>query len=105
MGINLEAFFEHTKHSVLEQFHSQLRQALDQHYHQKIHGRSIEWDAALNAMPQLDKTEFTFNDKSVTISKPDSLNLDHCAYKQHLKAFMPWRKGPWNLLGVEIDTE
>ncbi len=105
MGINLEAFFEHTKHSVLEQFHSQLRQALDQHYHQKIHGRSIEWDAALNAMPQLDKAEFTFNDKSVTISKPDSLNLDHCAYKQHLKAFMPWRKGPWNLLGVEIDTE
>jgi len=35
MGIDLEAFFEHTKNTDLEQFHPQLRQALQQHFEQK----------------------------------------------------------------------
>lgn len=105
MGINLEAFFEHTKHSVLEPFHVQLRQALHQHYAQKSHGRSGEWDAALDAMPQLNHANYSFTNKSISIAKPDSLQLDHAAYTQQLKTFMPWRKGPWDLLGVKIDTE
>lgn len=56
-------------------------------------------------MPQLDTASFSFNDHSVTILKPDTLKLDQSSYVQQLKAFMPWRKGPWNLLGVEIETE
>ena len=105
MGIDLEAFFEHTKNTDLEQFHPQLRQALQQHFEQKSHGRSGEWDTALNSMPKLDTASFSFNDPSVTILKPDTLKLDQWSYAQQLKAFMPWRKGPWNLLGVEIETE
>ncbi|MDC9719937.1 MAG: tRNA 5-methoxyuridine(34)/uridine 5-oxyacetic acid(34) synthase CmoB [Gammaproteobacteria bacterium] len=105
MGINLEAFFEHTKDTHLEQFHPQLRQALTVHYEQKIHGRSGEWDAALDAMPALDSTEYSFQDHSIRVAKPEALELDTEAYTAQLQAFMPWRKGPWNLLGVDIDTE
>lgn len=105
MGINLEAFFEHTRNTDLEQFHPELRQALQQHYEQKSHGRSGEWDTALNAMPQLDNANYNFKDNSICISKPNTLELNHSAYTQQLKAFMPWRKGPWNLLGVGIETE
>ena len=105
MGINLEAFFEHTQNSALEQFHPQLRLALQEHYEEKSHGRSGEWDSALDAMPQLDNANFNFIGASVSISKPEALQLDHFNYTQQLKAFMPWRKGPWDLLGVKIDTE
>ena len=105
MGINLEAFFEHTKNTHLEPFHPQLRHALQQHYELKNHGRSDEWDCALEAMPQLDNANYSFTDHSVWIAKPDTLELDQEAYRQQLKAFMPWRKGPWNLLGVDIRTE
>ena len=79
MGINLEAFFEHTRNTDLEQFHPQLRQALQQHYEQKSHGRSGEWDTALNGMPRLYNANYCFNDHSVSISKPDTLELDHLA--------------------------
>ena len=105
MGINLEVFFEFTKNSNLEQFHPQLRHVLQQHYELKNHGRSIEWDRALESMPQIECADYSFTDDSVFIVKPEHLALDSMEYKQHLKAFMPWRKGPWNLLGVEIQTE
>ena len=105
MGINLEVFFEFTKNSNLEQFHPQLRHVLQQHYELKNHGRSIEWDRALDSMPQLECADYSFTDDSVCIVKPEHLALDSMEYKQHLKAFMPWRKGPWSLLGVEIQTE
>ena len=105
MGINLEVFFEFTKNSNLEQFHPQLRHVLQQHYELKNHGRSIEWDRALESMPQIECADYSFTDDSVCIVKPEHLALDSLEYKQHLKAFMPWRKGPWNLLGVEIQTE
>ena len=105
MGINLEVFFEFTKNSNLEQFHPQLRHVLQQHYELKNHGRSIEWDRALEAMPQIECADYSFTDDSVCIVKPEHLALDSMEYKQHLKAFMPWRKGPWNLLGVKIQTE
>jgi tRNA (mo5U34)-methyltransferase len=105
MGINLEVFFEFTKNSNLEQFHPQLRHVLQQHYELKNHGRSIEWDRALESMPQIECADYSFTDDSVCIVKPKHLALDSMEYKQHLKAFMPWRKGPWNLLGVEIQTE
>ena len=105
MGINLEVFFEFTKNSNLEQFHPQLRHVLQQHYELKNHGRSIEWDRALKSMPQIECADYSFTDDSVCIVKPEHLALDSMEYKQHLKAFMPWRKGPWNLLGVEIQTE
>jgi tRNA (mo5U34)-methyltransferase len=105
MGINLEVFFEFTKNSNLEQFHPQLRHVLQQHYELKNHGRSIEWDRALESMPQIECADYSFTDDSVCIVKPEHLALDSMEYKQHLKALMPWRKGPWNLLGVEIQTE
>jgi tRNA (mo5U34)-methyltransferase len=105
MGINFEVFFEFTKNSNLEQFHPQLRHVLQQHYELKNHGRSIEWDRALESMPQIECADYSFTDDSVCIVKPEHLGLDSMEYKQHLKAFMPWRKGPWNLLGVEIQTE
>ena len=105
MGINLEVFFEFTKNSNLEQFHPQLRHVLQQHYELKNHGRSIEWDRALESMPQIECADYSFTDDSVCIVKPEHLALDSMEYKQHLKAFMPWRKGPWNLLGVKIQTE
>jgi len=105
MGIDLEAFFEHTKDTELADFHPQLRTALEQFYQQKKHGRTPEWDAALNAMPQLSDPQYSFTSNSVTVNKPTSLTIDTQAYTEQLKAFMPWRKGPWNLLGVDIDTE
>ena len=105
MGIHLEVFFEFTKNSNLEQFHPQLRHVVQQYYELKNHGRSIEWDRTLESMPQIECAEYSFTDDSVCIVKPEHLALDSLEYKQHLKAFMPWRKGPWNLLGVEIQTE
>ena len=67
MGINLEVFFEFTKNSNLEQFHPQLRHVLQQHYEFKNHGRSLEWDRALESMPPIEWSKYSFKEDSVCI--------------------------------------
>lgn len=42
----------------------------------------------------------------VTIGNADEVNLEHqSAIRQALRAFMPWRKGPFSVFGIDIDAE
>jgi tRNA (mo5U34)-methyltransferase len=47
-----------------------------------------------------------FSDDVVTIGQADELTeTDLARIHQTLKGFMPWRKGPFNIFGIEIDAE
>jgi len=47
-----------------------------------------------------------FTDDVVTIGQADELSATNHARLHHtLKGFMPWRKGPFNIFGIEIDAE
>ena len=105
MTISLDAFFEATKDTILEDFHEHLADALEQHYYGKAHGRTEEWDAALTALPQGQITDVDFSQSRMTIAKPAEWDINESELKQNLMAFKPWRKGPWHHLGIDIDTE
>lgn len=82
-----------------------LKHALHAHYENKPHGRQQEWDAALADLPEVVTDNIDFNRNAVRIGEVDQLDRDPATYKTQLKAFCPWRKGPWELFGVHIDTE
>lgn len=105
MTISLDAFFEATKDTFLEDFHEPLASALEQHYYGKAHGRTGEWDDALAALPQGHINDVDFSQSRMTIAKPADWDIDEAELKQNLMAFKPWRKGPWHHLGIGIDTE
>ena len=47
-----------------------------------------------------------FSGPAVTIGRADELaEADRCRLHQAMKGFMPWRKGPFSLFGIEIDAE
>lgn len=69
------------------------------------HGNEERWDQALAALPAVVADGFACDHGKVSIGKPDDLPISQADFTARLKAFMPWRKGPWRLFGVDIDTE
>lgn len=53
------------------------------------------------------QAQFTdFNNNAVTIGKADELNeKDRRLVHETMRSFMPWRKGPFDVFGIEIDAE
>lgn len=73
---------------------------------QNPHGRQTEWQAALDALPVLSASSIDFNSSAVRIGEPDDANAGaREQLTQALQALIPWRKGPYELFGVQINTE
>jgi tRNA (mo5U34)-methyltransferase len=103
--IDFENFFSTTRLTSLVKHHTALRTALADNYENHSHGRSKEWDKVLTDMPVVKVSEYAFSEDRVTLTLPESTELDVDLFRSLLKTFMPWRKGPWQLLGIPIDTE
>jgi tRNA (mo5U34)-methyltransferase len=70
------------------------------------HGNLEEWLAVVERLPKLTTTHRLLDADTVQIghsldlTEPGKMELEH-----QLKALHPWRKGPYNLFGINIDTE
>lgn len=85
----------------LDTLPEQLREAS---YH--LHGRQAEWQTVLDNLPDIAVSSVDFGERVVRIgqstdSSPEQLQPLMTA----LKALIPWRKGPYELFGIPIDTE
>ncbi len=69
-------------------------------------GHMPKWLAALNALPDVHPSRIELGTDAVTIGNSDDLSTAQLSeLRQTLMAFHPWRKGPWDFFGIEIDTE
>jgi tRNA (mo5U34)-methyltransferase len=69
------------------------------------HGDSRHWSAHLAALPAL-TTDHVDLGATIAIGRADECSPAECdALRTHLLALQPWRKGPFSLFGVAIDTE
>ena len=82
-----------------EQLQQQLPSVLD-----KAHGDLPGWLAALAALPVIDPQQVALAHE-VSVSTPAHISLDRTLLEAQLRAFCPWRKGPYRIHGVTIDTE
>ncbi|MBU0682131.1 MAG: tRNA 5-methoxyuridine(34)/uridine 5-oxyacetic acid(34) synthase CmoB [Proteobacteria bacterium] len=59
-----------------------------------------------DCLPHLKAAHLDFSGDAVTIGKADEISLaDRDKLLAALKEFMPWRKGPFSIFGVDIDAE
>lgn len=66
------------------------------------HGDYSRWAAALAALPRLDNVRARFDNAAVTVQGDCA---DPAALRAALRALMPWRKGPYQVADVFIDSE
>jgi tRNA (mo5U34)-methyltransferase len=70
------------------------------------HGNSEEWQTVVERLPKLSTTHRLLDTDAVQIGHSlDLTELGKMELEHQLKALHPWRKGPYNLFGINIDTE
>ena len=85
-----------------EQIPGQIHNSL----HKKRHGDLEKWQAVLEQLPLIKPSSYDLNADAVRIGTADELgDFDPAGFRELLMKFHPWRKGPFELFGVNIDTE
>ena len=70
------------------------------------HGKLPEWLDAIDKLPTLKPSFKAFANDTVQIGTATDINSEQSAELiEQLQKLLPWRKGPYDLYGVTIDTE
>jgi len=104
-AINYHPFFDWLQNSDLESWHETLPALIEERLNGRRWGDMPGWLAALESLPDISVHHSDFN-AGVTIGHTadiSSKELDQL--QQSLMGLHPWRKGPFELFGMAIDTE
>jgi tRNA (mo5U34)-methyltransferase len=102
-GIDLETFFEQTKNLELGQYHHYLREALANRIGSRPHGRDQEWSQLLKTLPHPSMVNVNFAVDRVSLSTTQG--IDQASLRKTLMGLHPWRKGPFDIFGVDVNAE
>ncbi|MDQ6983292.1 MAG: tRNA 5-methoxyuridine(34)/uridine 5-oxyacetic acid(34) synthase CmoB [Ghiorsea sp.] len=67
------------------------------------HGDYVRWSEAFESLPDMSQMKIQLDDK-VSVQSSAS-NIDNVQVEKALKTLTPWRKGPFEVFGVYVDTE
>ncbi len=70
-----------------------------------LHGQFSSWVNILENLPEIHPNQLDLKNGVIANHEPELSNGEKARIQNILKLFMPWRKGPFSLYGVEIDTE
>ena len=68
------------------------------------HGDMPRWLAAVSGLPDIE-AKLNASQGRICLAAADGDELEPDAISSHLRQLMPWRKGPFDIFGVEVDTE
>ncbi len=69
-------------------------------------GNITKWQQAINTLPDINTSEINIDSAAIQIGLTNDINeQQHKQLEQQLMLLHPWRKGPFNLFGLHIDTE
>ncbi|ROS01570.1 tRNA (mo5U34)-methyltransferase [Sinobacterium caligoides] len=103
--IDLHSFYQHISNPdhPLEPYVEALRKAIEQSYTPNAHGDEKIWQSIVEQLPSLSGSTDLSGD---TVSVRGDCNIEQRqALKQTLLQLHPWRKGPFELFGMHLDTE
>ncbi len=70
------------------------------------HGNLEQWKNILTQLPDIKTNHLDLSKESIQIGKPEEINLLQLKIlEKRLLNLSPWRKGPFNIFGLEIDSE
>lgn len=69
-------------------------------------GNITKWQAAINKLPSITASSIEIDTATVRVGEPTDINNEQRReLETQLKQLHPWRKGPFDLFGLHIDTE
>lgn len=107
--INLEYLKNDLKNTPIEEWCDFFIDAIQKKLAEYTHGELLEWQKLLDDLPNIKSSSLNLNDAVIIGQKTDLEKkllpdeIEHFVKK--LKILHPWRKGPFELFGINIDTE
>lgn len=81
-------------------------QQLNQAFEISSNGNAPAWKQVISQLPELTTSTSILNSNTVKIgSSSDTDNKRQAELQKKLEVFHPWRKGPYEIFGVHIDSE
>jgi tRNA (mo5U34)-methyltransferase len=94
------------KENNMSYWSSSLGAQLFEYFSNLNHGDYPRWKSAVDNLPVIPDITFDLNSDSIVIgSESECTPEQQSLIRKQLEELMPWRKGPFNLFGIEIDTE
>ena len=95
-----------SKDPLWENWLNTLPDQMDQLLHQSKNGNLPGWIKALQELPDIEASQHTLNSSYVSVGQASDCDKHtQTKLKEQLKQLKPWRKGPFQLFDVTIDTE
>ncbi len=104
--INYDSLYQAMAATKLKNWVDDLRKNIHAEIFQSVHGDMAKWLGLLNQLPEVIPSSVNLNSGCIRIgSKDDCDNNTHNKIKRLLRDFHPWRKGPFSVFDIDIDTE
>ena len=94
------------KENDMEEWSSLLGAQLFEYFTNLNHGDYPRWKFSLDALPNIENVSFDLNNDSVTIGNASECSVEQQAFiRKQFEQFIPWRKGPFKIFDIDIETE
>ena len=104
--INYDPFLNQLSQTELADWAQQLPVEIDKGLDEKRYGDLPRWKNALSQLPDMPVGSVNLDNATITIAPRVPIDQQLLEdFRESLKALHPWRKGPFKLFGVSIDTE
>jgi tRNA (mo5U34)-methyltransferase len=104
--IDYQALVERWQNSELALWANQLQAQIEQDFHSRRYGDLPTWEQALAQLPDIRASSINLQLDAVTVGSATDLAPGQARQlKAALRQLHPWRKGPFKLFGITIDTE
>jgi tRNA (mo5U34)-methyltransferase len=103
--IDYSHLFAALEQSAASHWLSTLPADIDKAFNERRHGDVDRWKAIIDTLPQLAASSIDL-ENGVRIGTPDDISEEQRQrLEQQLRGLHPWRKGPFDIFGIHIDTE
>ncbi len=101
----MDSLLQALQQAGMRQWAEQLPRQVEEEIRNRQHGDIPRWRAAVDELPEIEAALVELQASSVTAAGNALHPQQIEALKQTLLRLSPWRKGPYHLHGVQIDTE
>lgn len=103
--IDYQQLYADLENSDAKEWLQTLEASVERAFNSPRHGELDKWLAMLDNLPNLTASSVDLLSKVRIGDANDSDENSRELLEQDLRMLMPWRKGPFSLFGIEIDTE
>ncbi len=104
--IDYQPLFHQLRQMNAESWADQLPDQIELAFDTRSHGSVAGWLNTIQNLPVINPEQLDFDVDAIKIGIAEQLSSnDQKTLKQALQSFHPWRKGPYDIYGIQIDTE